>query len=532
MRPGAGADAQRPSNLRSRVIEVSEKKHAQADAGWMPTLSRELWRALLRSARRYDVEPAYRSLLAAPRTVEHDLTSGEWTAIERPPLDALSSADELAQRVTERAVAALCGGGRLYVPGRTHCGGPAYSSGGIADGATSLDVAATLVQALRAAAREALASSAPRLHADAAFSLLRRLEAPIRVADRVLGPPVRARATCSRSSPSLRLFDGLAALRRGSVLLSHPLMRRDVVLLLEADGPDGYAFGLVTNQPTASPLGAGPLSSPGTGVKSAATWTTGRRMLRDDLAPLRRTREDDLAIFGQSAVFYGGPDGGWNLTMLHPHAQVRGSVRVRDGLHYGGDLAHAASMVREGKASAADFCFYRGRVDWQPGQLRGECRLGEWVVAQWDDTGGGSSWPPPGLMPRLARYAASAADLQLSESITDLGTGAGGRLRSYKLAAWAHVVAAVADGAAAHEAGEGAAHVARVTEHSHRLPAQPSDGGPPSHPLRAWLRFHALEASELEALQGARKPDRRLGAPPAWRTQEDWGVSEKWPGEA
>jgi hypothetical protein len=307
-------------------------------------------------------------------------------------------------------------------------------------------------------------------------------------------------------------------------------MRRDVVLLLEADGPDGYAFGLVTNQPTASPLGAGPLTAPR--VTPASAYTTGGRMLRDELAPFRRTREDDLTVFNQSHVFYGGPDGGWNLTMLHPFPQVRGSVIIRDGLCYGGDLAHAASLVRQGEATAADFCFYRGRVDWQPGLLRGECRLGEWVVAEWDDTGGGS-WPPPGLMPRLAWYAASAADVQLSESISDLGTAPPGRLRSYKLAAWAHVVAAVADGAAqagdaASVAGEPSAVVS-----SHGAPL-PSEGIPVSHhPLRSWLRLHPLEASEIDALHGGREPNRRrMGAPPAWRTQEDWGVSEKWPGEA
>lgn len=219
-------------------------------------------------------------------------------------------------------------------------------------------------------------------------------------------------------------------------------------------------------------------------------------------------------------------------------------MRVREGLCYGGDLEHAASLVRAGGARADEFCFYRGRVDWQPGELRGECEMGEWLVAQWDDTGGGGSWPPPGLMPRLARYAANAPDLQLSEAVTGfdtggggrsgLGTGGGGRLRSYKLAAWAHVVAAVAEGAEMEAAGEGVAAAAREPNAglSARGASPSPDGGVSSHPLRAWLRFHALEASEVDALQGAGKPDRRRKAAPAWRTREDWGVSEKWPGEA
>lgn len=186
--------------------------------------------------------------------------------------------------------------------------------------------------------------------------------------------------------------------------------------------------------------------------------------------------------------------------MLHPHGGVAGCVRVRDGLYYGGDLASAAAMVREGEAAAADFCFYRGRIDWQPGQLAGECEMGEWVAGGWDvnprgsgggddsfhglpshsggdaEGGGGEarSWPPPGLMPRLARYAATASDLQLSDGVLG-GGGGGGRLRSYKVGAWAHVVSALARG------------------------AEEAAGGEAPHPLHDWLRLHPVEAEEARA---------------------------------
>ena len=63
------------------------------------------------------------------------------------------------------------------------------------------------------------------------------------------------------------------------------------------------------------------------------------------------------------------PPGAANLTMLHSHGLVRGAVEVARGLYYGGDLQHAAELVRCGDAAAADFSFYRGRVDWQPGEL-------------------------------------------------------------------------------------------------------------------------------------------------------------------
>ena len=42
------------------------------------------------------------------------------------------------------------------------------------------------------------------------------------------------------------------------------------------------------------------------------------------------------------------------------YPQVRGAVEVRDGLFYGGDLQHAAELVRLGEAHADEFTFYRG----------------------------------------------------------------------------------------------------------------------------------------------------------------------------
>jgi len=400
------------------------------------------------------------------------------------------------------------------------------------------------VAAVRDAARSALDVAPSHLLVDAGFALLRMLEAPVRISEKVLAPrpgreardgeleppPRRVSRPAPPSALSVRPAPSQEeAFSAGAVLVSHPLMRRDVVLLLQADGPAGYAFGVVTNQPTGAPLGGGPLAGPASSVKQAARWTTGGRQLRDEMHQHRRVREAELELFSESTVFYGGPDGGWNVTMLHPHGGVAGCVRVRDGLYYGGDLASAAAMVREGEAAAADFCFYRGRIDWQPGQLAGECEMGEWVAGGWDvnprgsgggddsfhglpshsggdaEGGGGEarSWPPPGLMPRLARYAATASDLQLSDGVLG-GGGGGGRLRSYKVGAWAHVVSALARG------------------------AEEAAGGEAPHPLHDWLRLHPVEAEEAAELHrgGGRNAEGTL-QPPAWRTREDWEAAEK-----
>ena len=446
-----------------------------------------LYRALLRTARRYDKDHALRTLLSAPRHVEFDITQGSWSPL---PPHTPATPSEVAALVGARAVHSLCGGGRLYIP-------PASGGGG------------SLQRALGAALREAIAddTTTPELLPDAGFELLRRLEASAALGDRILAPPppAAAAAAASPSLPRRAAGDGPAS---GDILLSHPLMRRDVCLLLAADGADGFAFGLVTNAPTAARLGGSALlgGGPGRRAPSASApqqWTTGSRKLEGELAAARRTRDDELRVFANSVVFYGGPDGTANLTMLHPHGQLRGCAPVRDGLFYGGELGHAAELVRAGAAQPSEFCFFRGRVDWQPGQLRGELDLGEWVLGEGGS--GGAPWPPAGVLPRAASLAASGgsgvgpAGSGVGGAATgtvdpldpaDGGGGGGGggsaaqqrALQRYRIAAWSHV---------AHALG-----------------------------LREWLRMRQLlpdERSELEALQ-------RAGAAgaPAWRASEDW----------
>jgi hypothetical protein len=234
---------------------------------------------------------------------------------------------------------------------------------------------------------------------DAAFALVRRLDAGILLGERCLGPlppPRRAEPVETREAPVA-----------GDLLVSHPLLRRDTVLLLSADGLDGHAMGLVTNAPTPAIMGG---SAFGQASRRSRVFTTGGRTLNDPFSELRRTvmtlppvtftltltlpepeplpslervtcgsltmsgfgslvwqRDDDVQPFADHMIFAGGPDGGSNVTMLHPYKAVRGSVRVCDGLYYGGDLAHAADLVREEQAEARQFIFYKGRVDWRPG---------------------------------------------------------------------------------------------------------------------------------------------------------------------
>lgn len=247
----------------------------------------------------------------------------------------------------------------------------------------------TLRDALAAEMRRALlerGSTDPYLP-DAAFTLLRRLDAGVALGERVLGPapPPRQRG---QPDPLARPAEPVA----GCVLASHPLLCRDAVLLLHADSTDGYAMGLVLNNPSVARVG-GALYGPNHGKPGSwpapagsKVFTTGNRTLDGPLAEARPSRDDHLAPFAHHQVWVGGPDGGASMTMLHPYGAVRGAVRVGrapagsgvggDGcggdLFYGGDLQHAAELVNGGDADASQFVFFKGRVDWRPGELSAE----------------------------------------------------------------------------------------------------------------------------------------------------------------
>ena len=265
-----------------------------------------LVRAILRAGHRLDTRNG-RVLMSAQRDREYDLCLGTWV----PPLPSAGRADSpeaLSAVVLDDAVRRLCHGGRLY---------PGSASAAAEPAAQPTTLRQTLRHAMRAAFNDDAHATQPLL-IDAGFALLRRLETGIQLADNLLAKPPAASALAPLLYAAATTADGPAP---GDVLASHPLLRRDVVLILSADGADGFAMGLVLNKPTGLRLGSTPLtagrgSTVGPPPKKKATppppaehWTTGRRQLTDELASQRRVRDDALSIFAEHVIYSGGLDG-------------------------------------------------------------------------------------------------------------------------------------------------------------------------------------------------------------------------------
>ena len=188
------------------------------------------------------------------------------------------------------------------------------------------------------------------------------------------------------------------------------------------------------------------------------------------------------------------------------------------GLCYGGDLAHAAQLVREGagkaslspltscRATSSKFChllltslavrkeaftFFKGRVDWQPRELKGEVEAGEWKVAaprgEGATEGGaeaGSGFTATQLLP--SALPAAAADDAESR-------------RRERYATWSKSVGAVAA-------------------------AEEADDGPEARSaLRSWLQLRPLEASDAAEISAAGGAAAAVWpfTPPPWREGED-----------
>ena len=395
--------------------------------------------------------------------------------------------------------------------------------------------------ALRDAVRGALESSESEASTvlDGGFALLRRLEATAAMASRVVDaaamPPPPPSAALRMLTP-LSTASAATQLSSGSVLVAHPLFRRDVVLLLSAyDGGSGFCMGVVLNQPTAARVGATPLlggrgqtvgpqsraravKRPTTDDEAAGTpaaggpsvremlkavargdesiasrfptgdstsssgasreeWTTGNRKLTDELATRRHTRDKDLSVFAEHVIHNGGPEGGANVTMIHTHSSIPGCVAVHNSpspLYYGGDLSIAAEMVRQGEAKAEDFVFYKGRVDWRPGELQGELEFGEWAALKASSDAAADAVDVEPIPATIARAGGSSAP----DAVAALANA--DARRRYRHAAWSAVVGAAAT--AEEDAGE-------------------SGGTSGSSELRAWLALRPFEGNEEEELR-------------------------------
>ena len=80
-------------------------------------------------------------------------------------------------------------------------------------------------------------------------------------------------------------------------------------------------------------------------------------------------------------LFLGGPVKVENLYFIHTRGeQVEGSLKIMDGLYWGGNVAKIKELIWQKVITEKDIRFFIGYAGWQPKQLERELSENSWLV--------------------------------------------------------------------------------------------------------------------------------------------------------
>ena len=139
---------------------------------------------------------------------------------------------------------------------------------------------------------------------------------------------------------------------KGRIMLSEPFLpgnyfSRSAVLLV--DYSDTGAVGFILNKPIKTHINE----------------------LFADFPPINRE------------VYAGGPVSDDNLFYIHTLGDlIKGSIRIKDNLFWGGDFEELKLAIMTGKAAADQVRFFIGYSGWSAGQLEMEIAENSWLIAE------------------------------------------------------------------------------------------------------------------------------------------------------
>ncbi|MDP4280566.1 MAG: YqgE/AlgH family protein [Bacteroidota bacterium] len=142
----------------------------------------------------------------------------------------------------------------------------------------------------------------------------------------------------------------IIAPKQGIILISEPSLRdfyfRQSVVLLAEHNEEG-SFGVIINKPIEVRL---------------------NEVLKD------------LPDF-DAPVFLGGPVKTDSLFFIHTRKNVANSLRIMEGLYWGGDIQIIRKLMKSHKLSMNEIRFFIGYAGWNPSQLDREISERSWVLS-------------------------------------------------------------------------------------------------------------------------------------------------------
>jgi putative transcriptional regulator len=138
--------------------------------------------------------------------------------------------------------------------------------------------------------------------------------------------------------------------KEGIILISEPSLRdfyfRQSVVLLAEHNEEG-TFGIIINKPIETRL------------------------------------NDVLKDFPEfnAPIFLGGPVKTDNIFFIHTKDHVEDSLKIMDGLYWGGDLERIKEMMENNQITENEIRFFAGYAGWNPNQLDQEIGEKSWVLS-------------------------------------------------------------------------------------------------------------------------------------------------------
>jgi putative transcriptional regulator len=81
-------------------------------------------------------------------------------------------------------------------------------------------------------------------------------------------------------------------------------------------------------------------------------------------------------------VFLGGPVKTDSIFFLHTREGITGSLRIMEGIYWGGDIEIIRMMMETGSLAQDEIRFFVGYSGWHPDQLDREISENSWILSQ------------------------------------------------------------------------------------------------------------------------------------------------------
>jgi len=81
-------------------------------------------------------------------------------------------------------------------------------------------------------------------------------------------------------------------------------------------------------------------------------------------------------------IYIGGPVSHDRAFFIHKNKQIQGSISLKNGLFWGGDIEQVKDFIRDGIISKNEIKFFLGYSGWAGQQLENEIKTDSWIITK------------------------------------------------------------------------------------------------------------------------------------------------------